>query len=117
MKETPKTLEALNDMVEVKTAGDFRRIAGQALLALLRKEISSEDAVAAAKLVDSAANSLNAEVKTAMSAITIRDRGGYIGKVAHLGQLIMTTPDDDTPVYDPFPKTQITGVGTPPLKN
>lgn len=115
MKETSKTLESLNDMVEVQTAGDFRRIAGQALLALLRKEISSEDAVAAAKLVDSAANSLNAEVKTAMSALTIRDRGGYIGKVAHLGKLVMTTPDDEPPVYDPFPKTLNANTGQAPV--
>lgn len=111
MKQKSPTLESLNDMVEVQTAGDFRRIAGQALLALLRKEISSEDAVAAAKLVDSMTNSLNAEVKTAMSALTIRDRGGYIGKVAHLGKLIVTTPDDAQPVYDPFPKTLISEVG------
>lgn len=42
--------------------GDVRRIIGQSLLALARKEISAADVAAMSKGVDALANSLHAEV-------------------------------------------------------
>ena len=106
MKPSQNTLESLSDMDQVRTAGDFRRIAGQALLALVRKEMTHDDASAAAKLVSSAADMLNAEVKTAITALNIRDRGGDIGKTVHLGNLIIGTPEKELKIDSPF-KVQV----------
>lgn len=96
MTPSKNTIEALADLKEVRTQGDLRRIVANALLALARKEISATDLEAMAKGLDSISNSLNAEVKVAKTAIELRERGGNLGKVAHLGNLIIgnsTSPE------------------------
>lgn len=94
MKPSTNTLEALSDLKEVRTQGDLRRIVANSLLALARKEISATDLEAMAKGLDSISNSLNAEVKVAKTAIELREKGGDLGKVSHLGQLLI---GNDTP--------------------
>ena len=89
MKPSPHTLEALQDIDQVRTAGDLRRIGAQMLLALARKEISATDLDAASKMIDAQAHSLEAEVKVAKAAIELRERGADLGKVVHLGQTLI----------------------------
>ena len=108
MKAAPTLVESLDNMSQVTTQGDLRRIVSNALLALARKEISATDLEAMAKGLDSISNSLNAEVKVAKTAIELRDRGGDIGDVVHLGTLIVGTPNvqPKPPITNPFPQVQ-----------
>ena len=81
--------ESLGTLAEVTTQGDLRRIVANSLLALARKEISASDVEAMAKGLDSISNSLNAEIKVAKTAIELREKGANLGKVAHLGSLLI----------------------------
>jgi len=81
--------ESLGNLAEVTTQGDLRRIVANSLLALARKEISASDVEAMAKGLDSISNSLNAEIKVAKTAIELREKGANLGKVAHLGSLLI----------------------------
>lgn len=92
MKASQNTLESLSDIKAVTTSGDVRRIGAQMLLALARKEISAVDLMAAAKMIDSQANHLNAEVKTMRVAAELRDRGAELTKIGHLGTMVIGTP-------------------------
>lgn len=89
MKPSKATLEALSDMQEVTTSGDLRRIVGNSLLALARKEISATDLEAMAKGLDSISNSVNAEIKVAKLKVDIRDFGQDIGNLTHLGNMVI----------------------------
>jgi hypothetical protein len=42
-----------------------------------------------AKGLDSISNSLNAEIKVARTAIELREKGGQLGQVVQLGQLVI----------------------------
>lgn len=99
MKASQTTLDSLADMTQVATNGDLRRIVANSLLALARKEISATDVEAMAKGLDSISNSLNAEIKVAKTSIELRERGGSLGKVAHLGQMVIgnTATKDSEP--------------------
>ena len=81
--------ESLGNLAEVTTQGDLRRIVANSLLALARKEISASDVEAMAKGLDSISNSLNAEIKVAKTSIELRDKGGQLGQVVHLGSLLI----------------------------
>lgn len=91
MKAAKNLVESLNGMDEVATQGDLRRIVANSLLALARKEISATDVEAMAKGLDSISNSLNAEIKVAKTAIELRDKGGQLGQVVELGQLVISS--------------------------
>jgi len=93
MKPAQTLVESLGNMAAVTTQGDIRSIVANGLLALARKEISATDLEAMAKGLDSISNSLNAEIKVAKTAIELRDKGGNIGKIAHLGTLLIGTPE------------------------
>lgn len=105
MKPAQTLTDSLSNMQQVTTQGDLRRIVSNSLLALARKEISATDLEAMAKGLDSISNSLNAEVKVAKTAIELRDRGGNIGEIVHLGHLVIGTPDikPTPPIDSPFP--------------
>lgn len=92
MKTSQTLVESLGGMTEVATGGDLRRIVGNSLLALVRKEISATDLEAMAKGLDSISNSLNAEIKVAKTAIELRERGGQLGDVVQLGTMLIGTP-------------------------
>lgn len=94
MKPSKTTLDAISDMTEVATTGDLRRIVGNQLLALARKEVSATDLEAMAKGLDSISNSLNAEIKVAKLKVDVRDFGQDIGNLTHLGQLIIGNPKE-----------------------
>lgn len=88
MKPSKNTLESLNDIDRVETSGDIRRIGGQMLLALARKEISSTDVEAAAKMIAAQAMHLMAEVKTHTHAQILRESGAELAKrLPELGNL------------------------------
>lgn len=89
MKASQATLDSLADLQQVATNGDLRRIVANSLLALARKEISATDVEAMAKGLDAISNNLNAEVKVARTSIELRERGADLGKVAHLGQMLI----------------------------
>ena len=89
MKEAKTLTKSLENMDAVKTQGDLRRIVANSLLALARKEISATDVEAMAKGLDSISNSLNAEIKVAKTSMELRDRGGQLGTVVQLGQLLI----------------------------
>lgn len=89
MKPSQNTLESLSDMQQVSTLGDVRRIIGQSLLALARKEISAADVTAMAKAVDSIANSLNAEISLARTTHDLRQSGADLGKIVQVGQTLI----------------------------
>lgn len=89
MKAANTLTESLETMGEVTTQGDLRRIVANSLLALARKEISATDVEAMAKGLDSISNSLNAEIKVAKTAIELREKGGQLGQVVQLGQLVI----------------------------
>ena len=89
MKPSNTVLNALDDLRAVTTQGDLRRIVANSLLALARKEISATDVEAMAKGLDSISNSLNAEVKVARTQIELREKGGELGSVTHLGRLLI----------------------------
>jgi len=82
-------------MEQVETQGDLRRIVANSLLALARKQISATDLEAMAKGLESISNSLNAEIKVAKTSIELRERGGQLGNVVHLGQLIIGSAKSD----------------------
>lgn len=89
MKPSQNTLESISDMTQVATLGDVRRIIGQSLLALARKEISASDVVAIAKGVDAISNSLNAEISLARTAHDLRQTGANLGEVVHIGKTLI----------------------------
>lgn len=89
MKAAKTLVESLDNMEQVATQGDLRRIVANSLLALARKEISATDVEAMAKGLDSISNSLNAEIKVAKTAIELREKGANLGNVVHLGQLVI----------------------------
>ena len=92
MKASKSLVEALSDIDRMETTGDVRRVGAEMLLALARKEISATDVDAAAKMVAAQAAHMMAEVKTAVNAQTIRDKGGDLGRVSHLGRTLIGTP-------------------------
>ncbi len=89
MKTSNTLINSLADMSEVATQGDLRRIVANSMLALVRKEISATDLEALGKGLDSISNSLNAEIKVAKTSIELREKGADLGKVTHLGQLVI----------------------------
>lgn len=93
MKIAKTMQESLENMDQVATQGDLRRIVANSLLALARKEISATDVEAMAKGLDSISNSLNAEIKVAKTSMELREKGGQIGNIVQLGQLVIGTPD------------------------
>lgn len=94
MKASKTVLEGLADMNEVQTQGDLRRIVANSLLALARKEISATDVEAMAKGMDSISNSLSAEVKVAKTRIELRQAGEDMGRVTHLGRMLIGDAKD-----------------------
>jgi hypothetical protein len=94
MKPAKTLTESLNNMGEVTTQGDLRRIVANSLLALARKEISATDVEAMAKGLDSISNSLNAEIKVAKTSIELREKGARLGHVVQLGNLVIGKPTD-----------------------
>ena len=89
MKAAKTLVESLENMEQVATQGDLRRIVANSLLALARKEISATDVEAMAKGLDSISNSLNAEIKVATTTIELREKGAQLGSVVQLGQLVI----------------------------
>ncbi|XVJ69875.1 MAG: hypothetical protein HEQ39_09630 [Rhizobacter sp.] len=95
MKAAKTLLDSLSDIENVSTQGDLRRIVANSLLALARKEVSATDVEAMAKGLDSISNSLNAEIKVAKTSMELREKGGSLGKVVHLGQLLIGKPEQE----------------------
>lgn len=88
MKKAP-TIEILDSMDEVRTSGDLRRIVGNMMLGLARKEVSATDMEALAKGLDSISNSMNAEVKKARLDMDLRKLSQKVGETAEMGKQII----------------------------
>jgi hypothetical protein len=89
MKPSQSTLDSLADLQQVSTLGDVRRIIGNSLLALARKEISATDVVAMSKGVDAIANSLHAEISLAKVRHELREHGAELGKLVRIGATLI----------------------------
>ena len=89
MKPSQNTLDSLSDIQQVATLGDVRRIIGNSLLALARKEISATDVAAMAKGVDAISNSLQAEISLAKVRIEMRESGSELGKLVRIGATLI----------------------------
>lgn len=94
MKPSQSLVESLENMPQVATHGDLRRIVSNSLLALARKEISATDLEAMAKGLDSISNSLNTEIRIAKFTHEMRERGADFGVVAPVGTLRIGNADD-----------------------
>lgn len=94
MKPSVTLTESLKDLDSVETVGQLRRIASQMLLSIARKETSAADAIASAKLLSSISQNMDSEIKLHLAAITLREKGGQIPKLAHFGQTLV---DGGTP--------------------
>lgn len=93
MKPAQTLIESLENTPTINTQGDLRKLVANSMLALARKQISATDLEAMSKGLSSISESLNAEIKVAKMTIELRDKGGNLGQVAHLGNLIIGTPD------------------------
>lgn len=82
-------LQNLSGITAMKTTGDARRVGCEMLLALARKEISATDVEAGAKMLASVSAMLHTEVKAHMVAAQLRKEGADIGKLAHIGQMLI----------------------------
>jgi hypothetical protein len=89
MKASQTLVESLADVDSIRTGGDVRRLVANSMLALVRKEISATDVLALASGCDSISNSINTELKVAKAQIELREKGAEIGKVAHMGSLLI----------------------------
>lgn len=89
MKASKTAIEALSDMEAVSSLGDVRRIVGNSLLALVRKEISATDVVALSKGVDAISNSLSAEISLARVRLDLRERGAAVGEQVEFGKTLI----------------------------
>lgn len=89
MNPSAITLDGISDIHRVETTGQVRRIGSQMLLALARKEISATDVEAAAKMIAAVSANMHTEVRLAMAAITLREKGASLAEVAHLGQTMI----------------------------
>ena len=89
MNPSANTLASLSDIDRVETTGQVRRIGAQMLLALARKEISATDVEAAAKMMAAQALHMQTEVKLAVAAIALREKGADLAKTALMGQQLI----------------------------
>lgn len=100
MKAAKTLVDSLENLSEVATQGDLRRIVANSLLALARKEISATDVEAMAKGLDSISNSLNAEIRIAKTKVELREKGAALGKISHLGNMTIGN-SKETPEQEP----------------
>lgn len=89
MKPSTTLTESLKNTSMVNTTGQVRFVASQMLLAIARKEIPAGDAIAAAKLVSAISQSIDSEVKLAVAAITLREKGGHLVRQAEFGKALI----------------------------
>lgn len=89
MRSSKTVDDSLGSLTRVNTTGDVRHLIATAMLAKLRGELSDEAMLAVAKGGDAMANMLSAEVKVVRAQIELRDKGGQLGNVAHLGQMLI----------------------------
>jgi hypothetical protein len=87
---TSRTIdESLGALTRVSTTGDVRLLIATVMMAKLRGELSDATMLAVAKGGDAMANMLSAEVKVVRAQTELRDKGGQLGNVAHLGQMLI----------------------------
>lgn len=92
MKPSQTLVESLQDMKNVTTVGDVRRIASQMLLSIARKEMPAGDAIAAAKVLSAISQSMDSEIKVHLAAVTLREKGVHITQLANFGQTLLDAP-------------------------
>lgn len=89
MKISKTVEDSLGTLTRVNTTGDVRHLIATAMMAKLRGELSDAAMLAVAKGGDAMANMLSAEVNVVRAQIELRDKGGQLGNVAHLGQMLI----------------------------
>lgn len=89
LNKPPEAFDVFANTGLINISGQCRSIVGQAMLALVRKEIGPEDMSALAKGLDSISASLYAEVKMAKAVLELADRGMNLGKVESMGKMLI----------------------------
>lgn len=82
-------IQNLQQIDQMRTAGDVRRVGCEMLLALARKEISATDVEAGAKMIASVSAMLHTEIKAHVAASQIRKEGGNIGRLDSIGKMLI----------------------------
>lgn len=83
------TMETMNDVTEIKTSGDIRRLVSNSLLALVRKEISATDVTALSKGLEAISGSIDVEIRLAKMNLELKAQGAEIAKTAEMGRLLI----------------------------
>jgi hypothetical protein len=76
MKPAQTLIDSLGTLAAVTTTGDLRRIVSNAMLALVRKEVSNTDLVSLSKGLDSITSSLQVEVNIEKVKTEMRRQAG-----------------------------------------
>jgi hypothetical protein len=89
MKTSKTVEESLAHLHSISTTGEIRTLIATVMFANARGELSNDTLVAQAKGGDAIANLMGAEVKVARAQIELRDKGAHLGKIAHMGQMLI----------------------------
>lgn len=89
LTKPPEAFDVFVNTKLINISGQCRSIVGQAMLALVRKEIGPEDMSALAKGLDSISASLYSEVKMAKAVLELADRGMNLGSVENMGKMMI----------------------------
>jgi hypothetical protein len=89
MKPSITATEALKATPTIRTTGDVRAVLSNVLLALVRKEISATDAMAAVAVTDGMCNSLNNEIKAARLHLDLQRASGKVVGLTQIGQMVI----------------------------
>lgn len=89
MKRTQQTLDAVKHIHRVETTGHVRLIGSEMLLGLYRGEIPANDVEAGARMIAAISLNMHTEIKLAIAADNLRQRGADLAKVAHMGSTLI----------------------------
>lgn len=84
-KTTSPTLSGLSGTIETK--GDLRHLLSNVCLALTRREIKPDEAIAVAKVADAITRSMEVEIKVHLAAQMLREKGVEIHRLQRIGQM------------------------------
>lgn len=83
----------------LKTSGDIRRFLAQTMTKISSGDLSVDKGVAIAALAKEITSSMQVEVNVAKTKLSLLDIGADIGKITHMGKLIIEDAGS-TPVLD-----------------
>ena len=82
----------------IRTSGDIRRLLAETMVEVKNGKLSVDKGLAIASLSKELTGSLQAEVNVAKVRVAMGDAGKAMGKLTHLGKLLIN--DDSVPTLD-----------------